>query len=32
LGYCIGCGIDKPGGGRSKDCWCNWGSPFGGAP
>jgi hypothetical protein len=23
LGYCIGCGIDKPGGGRSKDCWCN---------
>lgn len=27
LGYCIGCGIDegidKPGGGRNKDCWCN---------
>lgn len=26
LGYCIGCcideGNDKPGGGRSKDCWC----------
>lgn len=26
LGNCIGCcideGIDKPGGGRSKDCWC----------
>lgn len=34
LGYCIGCcmegGIDNPGGGRSKDCWCKWGSPFGG--
>lgn len=27
LGYCNGCcigeGIDSPGGGRSKDCWCN---------
>lgn len=26
LGYCIDCctdeGIDKPGGGLSKDCWC----------
>ena len=26
-GYCIGCciegGIDSPGGGLSKDCWCN---------
>lgn len=33
LGYCIGCcideGIDKPGGGWSRDCWCKWGSPFG---
>jgi len=33
LGYCICCcideGIDNPGGGRSKDCWCRWGSPFG---
>lgn len=30
--YCI-CGmeggIDNPGGGRSSDCWGNWGSPFG---
>lgn len=35
LGYCIGCcmeeGIASPGGGRSKDCWCKCGSPFGGA-
>ena len=34
LGYCIGCcmegGIDSPGDGRSKDCWCRCGSPFGG--
>lgn len=34
LGYCIDCckdgGIDRPGGGRTIDCWCNWGSPFGG--
>ena len=33
LGYCICCcideGIDKPGGGRSKDCWCKLGIPFG---
>lgn len=30
--YCI-CGmeggIERPGGGRSKDCWCIWGNPFG---
>lgn len=32
-GYWIGCcrgGIDRPGGGLSKDCWGNWGSPLGG--
>lgn len=32
LEYCIGCciegGMDSPGGGRSKDCWCKGGSPF----
>lgn len=34
LGYCSGCciegGMASPGGGRSKDCWCKCGSPFGG--
>ena len=33
-GYCIGCcmegDFDSPGGGRSRDCWCTWGSPLGG--
>jgi len=29
IGCCIDEGMDKPGGGRNKDCWCNWGSPFG---
>lgn len=30
LGYCMEGGIESPGGGRSKDCWCKCGSPFGG--
>lgn len=34
LEYCNDCctdgGMDNPGGGRSKDCWCKCGSPFGG--
>lgn len=31
IGCCIEGGTESPGGGRSKDCWCIWGSPFGGA-
>lgn len=31
IGCCIGGVAGSPGGGRSKDCWCIWGIPFGGA-